>query len=90
MCSACGDRKIVEGKSHHGGLCALCWAKVVHCCRTYKGDDYNWQTWPATPVEDLKQRSLGARAAYRRLAECDNDKAAAAYLTPGTKAWGRS
>ena len=69
MCSACGDRKIVEGKSHHGGLCALCWAKVVHCGRKYKGDDYNWQTWPATQVEDLKQRSLSARAAYRPPAE---------------------
>jgi hypothetical protein len=65
MCSVCGDRKIVEGKSHHGGLCGFCWAKVVHFGRKYKGNDYNWQTWPATQVEDLKQRSLSARAAYQ-------------------------
>jgi hypothetical protein len=42
---------------------------VVHFGRRCKGDDYNWQTWPATQIEDLKQRSLSARAAYQPPAE---------------------
>ena len=64
----CGDCKMVGSKSHHEALCGFCWAKVtivVFFGRMRKGEDYNWQAWPAPQIEDLKQRSLSARAAYQ-------------------------
>ena len=46
ICLLCKlNKKIeIEGKKHHGALCAFCWAAVVRYGRRYMGNN-NWKSW---------------------------------------------